>query len=96
MHSKTIYLNGQRVAEDAARISIFDRGFQFGDSVYEVIRCYNGVPFLLDEHLSRLERSLRERIDLPQPMSETVTSVSRQQENKDGLHQCCISRSLEV
>lgn len=71
MRSKTIYLNGQRVAEDAARISIFDRGFQFGDSVYEVIRCYNGVPFLLDEHLSRLERSLRElSIDLPQPMSE--------------------------
>jgi D-alanine transaminase len=60
MSRKTIYLNGTRVQEDAARVSIFDRGFQFGDSVYEVVRCYNGVPFLLDEHLERLARSLRE------------------------------------
>lgn len=71
MCEKTIYLNGQRVTEDAARVSIFDRGFQFGDSAYEVIRCYNGVPFLLDEHLCRLERSLRElSIDPPQSMGE--------------------------
>lgn len=71
MCRKTIYLNGNRVDEDAARISIFDRGFQFGDSVYEVVRCYNGVPFLLDEHLERLARSLRELgIRPPQPLAD--------------------------
>ena len=45
-------------AEDA-QISIFDRGFLYGDSVYEVIRTYQGVPFELDRHLKRLEESKR-------------------------------------
>lgn len=40
-----------------AVVSVEDRGFQFGDGVYEVIRTYRGRPFALDEHLSRLERS---------------------------------------
>jgi branched-chain amino acid aminotransferase len=42
-----------------AKISIFDRGFLFGDSVYEVTRTYEGVPFFLDEHFERLENSAR-------------------------------------
>lgn len=40
------------------RISPLDRGFLFGDAVYEVMRIYGGKPFLLDEHLARLGRSL--------------------------------------
>jgi len=40
-----------------AVVSVEDRGFQFGDAVYEVIRTYRGRPFAVDEHLSRLERS---------------------------------------
>ncbi|HMU28987.1 MAG TPA: D-amino-acid transaminase [Nitrospira sp.] len=40
-----------------AVVSIEDRGFQFGDGVYEVIRTYRGKPFALDEHLARFERS---------------------------------------
>lgn len=71
MVQRIIYLNGVRVDEDNARVSILDRGFQFGDSVYEVIRCYNGVPFLLEGHLERLGRSLRELdIPWPQPIDE--------------------------
>ncbi len=71
MSRKTIYLNGERVSEDRACVSIFDRGFQFGDSVYEVIRCYNGVPFLLDEHLDRLSRSLDQLgMALPRSLSD--------------------------
>lgn len=66
MSRRVIYLNGSSVDEDSARVSILDRGFQFGDSVYEVIRCYNGVPFLLDEHLERLSRSLSE-LGIPSP-----------------------------
>lgn len=42
-----------------AKISIFDRGFQYGDSVYEVTRTYEGVPFFLAEHFDRLENSAR-------------------------------------
>lgn len=43
-----------------AKISVLDRGFLFGDAVYEVVRTYGGRPFLFDEHFARLERSLRE------------------------------------
>lgn len=59
-----VYLNGQFIPADQARVSVFDRGFLFGDSVYEVIPFYQGVGFRLSEHLQRLEYSLRAlRID---------------------------------
>ena len=56
---KTVFLNGDFVAQDQAKISVFDRGFLFGDSVYEVIPFYRGQGFRLDEHLQRLDYSLR-------------------------------------
>lgn len=52
------YLNGQFLDPDAARIPIDERGHQFGDGVYEVVRVYSGRPFLLEWHIERLERSL--------------------------------------
>ncbi|MDO6563276.1 aminotransferase class IV [Amphritea sp. 1_MG-2023] len=55
---KTVFLNGEYIAEDQAQVSVFDRGFLFGDSVYEVIPFYQGVGFRLDEHLQRLAYSL--------------------------------------
>ena len=51
-------LNGTLTPLDDARISVFDRGFMFGDGAYEVVRIYRGRPFLLDEHLARLSSSL--------------------------------------
>ncbi len=53
-----VYLNGQYLAESDAHISIYDRGFLFGDGVYEVIPFYQGHGFRLQEHLDRLQRSL--------------------------------------
>ena len=55
---RLVYLNGTYLRQQDATISIFDRGFLFGDSVYEVIPVYNGHPFRLDEHLQRLDYSL--------------------------------------
>ncbi|EKF75792.1 d-alanine aminotransferase [Alcanivorax hongdengensis A-11-3] len=55
-----VYLNGAFMAPQDARISPMDRGFLFADGIYEVIPAYNGVLFRFDEHLDRLERSLRE------------------------------------
>ena len=52
------YLNGEFCAIADAKISIEDRGFQFGDGVYEVVAVYDGQPFLLDRHMVRLQRSL--------------------------------------
>jgi len=54
-----------------AKVSIEDRGFQFGDGVYEVIRTYNGRPFALETHLTRLDRSAK-ALDLTQPYSSAV------------------------
>jgi len=54
-----IFLNGDFVSKSNAQISIMDRGFLFGDGVYELIPIYNGKIFLIDKHLSRLENSLK-------------------------------------
>jgi branched-chain amino acid aminotransferase len=55
----TANVNGTITPAQEARISILDRGFQYGDSIYEVTRTYEGVPFYLDEHFDRLENSAR-------------------------------------
>ena len=51
-------VNGRRMPLSEVRISPLDRGFLFGDAVYEVIRVYRGKPFLFEEHLLRLGHSL--------------------------------------
>lgn len=55
----TVYLNGEYLPLEEARISPLDRGFTFGDGVYEVIPVYNRRIFRLQEHLVRLDNSLR-------------------------------------
>lgn len=52
------YLNGKFLPFEEALVPIEERGHQFGDGVYEVVRVYGGRPFLLDWHLERLQRSL--------------------------------------
>jgi D-alanine transaminase len=74
-------LNGELMPLSQAKISALDRGFLFGDAVYEVLRVYRGRPWLEDEHFQRLERSLRAirfgEIDLGQlrrRMRETIAA----------------------
>ncbi len=60
------FLNGTFMPLEEVRISPDDRGFQFGDGVYEVVMVYHGIPCLLQDHLSRLENSARGiRLTLP-------------------------------
>ncbi|NCO35820.1 MAG: hypothetical protein AUJ92_21600 [Armatimonadetes bacterium CG2_30_59_28] len=56
--SEIAYLNGQFTPIDEARVPIDDRGYQFGDGVYEVVRTYGGRLWALDRHLLRLQRSM--------------------------------------
>lgn len=63
-----VYLNGEFLAPDAAKVSVFDRGFVFADGVYEVIPAYGGRLFRLAQHLERLEQSL-DGIRLQNPLS---------------------------
>lgn len=58
-----VNVNGVITAPEQAKISVFDRGFLYGDSVYEVTQTYDGVPFLLEEHLDRLWYSA-EQLDM--------------------------------
>ena len=60
------YLNGEYSSIREAKVSVMDRGFIFGDGIYEVIPVYGGKPFRMAQHMARLERSLKElRIDNP-------------------------------
>ena len=56
--SQIIYLNGKYLNRDDAKISIMDRGFLFGDGVYELLPIYRSKPFLINKHLQRLKSSL--------------------------------------
>src|SRR4029078_10146216 len=55
---RMVFLNGKYMPVEEARVPVLDRGFIFGDGVYELIPVYSRVPFRMDEHLARLERSL--------------------------------------
>ncbi|MEW6201575.1 MAG: aminotransferase class IV, partial [bacterium] len=55
--SDTIYINGRYYKPQSAKISVFDRGFLYGDAVFETMRSYDGVIFLVEKHLIRLSQS---------------------------------------
>lgn len=62
------YLNGQVLPLNQAQVSVMDRGFIFGDGIYEVLSVYGGRVFRFDEHMERMERSLAE-CRIPNPHS---------------------------
>ncbi len=66
--SRIAYVNGRYVDQRLAEVNIEDRGYQFGDGIYEVVHVHAGRFIDEDRHLDRLDRSLRE-IQLPAPMS---------------------------
>src|SRR5271168_2236082 len=59
MQNVIVNLNGEILDADRAKVSVFDRGYLYGDSLYEVARTYGGKFFALDEHLERLEKSAK-------------------------------------
>ena len=69
MATDIIYLNGEFMPLEAARIPVLDRGFIFGDGVYEVVPVYSRHPFRLPEHLRRMQHSL-DGIQLANPLTD--------------------------
>jgi branched-chain amino acid aminotransferase len=59
MSARVIYLNGQYLPEPEAKVSVLDRGFRWGDAVYDATRTFDGRLFKLEEHVERFFRSLR-------------------------------------
>jgi D-alanine transaminase len=68
-HDTLVYLNGEYLPLSQAKVPVLDRGFLFGDGVYEVVPVYGGKPFRLEEHLRRLDRSLA-GIRMASPLSD--------------------------
>ena len=56
----TVFLNGEFMPMEEAKVPVLDRGFIFGDGIYELVPVYSRAPFRLEGHLARMERSLSE------------------------------------
>ncbi len=83
--SRVVYVNGYYMPEDEAQISIFDRGFLFGDAIYEVCLVIRGQLIDNQGHLRRLTRSLGE-VDIEAPLSmDEIVSVQRELIAKNDL-----------
>lgn len=83
MKNEFVLINGEKFAPENAKISVFDRGFLFGDAIYEVTRSYQGVLFQLEAHIERLLRSAnRIQMDLG------MTSAEIQKELVEAAAQC--------
>ncbi len=91
-----IYLNGDYVDKEDAKVSVFDHGLLYGDGVFEGIRLYDGCVFKLDEHLERLEYSAKAiLLDLPLSRSElndAVCETCRQNELENGYVRLVVTR----
>ena len=92
----TIFLNGKWVSKEKAVVSVFDRGFMFGDAVYEVLAVNHGKICAMEAHFVRLEASLKAiDINLGFPIndiSDLLTEAVRRSEKLTGLLYLQITR----
>ena len=90
--TEIIYLNGNLVPKTEAVISPEDRGFNFADGIYEVIKYYNGKPFRYHDHINRLTRSLREiqiefdGIDGLEPIFQSLLDENKLSDQEAGVY----------
>ena len=85
--SRIVYVNGEYLPEEDAKISIFDRGFLMADGVYEVTSVLDGKLIDFDGHAVRLERSLRE-LEMENPISkEDLLQVHRKLVSRNGVEE---------
>ena len=102
MNDAMVYLNGDVLPLSQAKVSVLDRGFIFGDGIYEVVPVYGGRLFRFDEHMARLNRSLHKlRIANPHPRDEwlqrcrqLVTSTAQATGAQDQLVYIQITRGV--
>ncbi|KAA0543691.1 aminodeoxychorismate lyase [Bacillus sp. BGMRC 2118] len=91
-----IYLNGQFVSEDEAKISIFDHGYMYGLGLFETFRVYQGHPFLLDDHLDRLRNGLRELQINWNMTNDQVSKIIKELLNKNNLDNAYIRLTISA
>jgi branched-chain amino acid aminotransferase len=98
--STIVMIDGQECPPGAQSVSVFDRGFLYGDSVFETLRTYAGVPFALVQHLERLARSA-EQVFIPLPvslaeLSEEVLTVLRRTAHGESYVRVMLTRGEAV
>ncbi|MGK7861621.1 D-amino-acid transaminase [Falsiroseomonas sp. E2-1-a4] len=96
--SKIAYVNGRYLPQSEASVNIEDRGYQFGDGIYEVVHLHDGRYVDEELHLARLERSLGE-IQLAMPMSRAALSmvlreVAQRNRVREGLLYMQVTRGV--
>ncbi|MBY0329888.1 MAG: D-amino-acid transaminase [Acetobacteraceae bacterium] len=96
--SRIAYVNGRYLDQRLAEVNIEDRGYQFGDGIYEVVHLHAGRFIDEDRHLDRLERSLRE-IALPMPLARAalrhvLAEVARRNRVTEGLLYMQVTRGV--
>ena len=89
MPEPLVYLNGEFLPYDEARIPVEDRGMQFADGVYEVVRYYEGRPFQMARHLARLSRSAG-GIELPLPPLGPIENAMNALVERQGLREAAV------
>lgn len=96
MAEQVIYLNGDYVSKENAKVSVFDHGFLYGDGIFEGIRIYNGNIFKCKEHLDRLYDSAKSiMLDIPltyPEMEQALIETIRRNELRDGYIRLVVSR----
>jgi aminodeoxychorismate lyase len=95
-----IFLNGQLVPAEDAVISVFDRGFLYGDGLFESMRVLNGKPFRWAQHLERLQRGadfLKIRIPYtPETLRSTADKLIAKNKMSDALLRLTLSRGVGI
>lgn len=97
--SAYVHLNGELVERSDARVSVFDRGFRYGDGVFETLRAYGGRVFAWDAHMARLDRSCA-ALDLAHEIGhgefhERVTATLSANDLKDAYVRLSITRGAQ-
>ncbi|MBM7578353.1 branched-chain-amino-acid transaminase [Jeotgalibacillus terrae] len=98
MSEQLIFLDGEFVSKQDAKISVYDHGFLYGDGVFEGIRSYNGNVFRLEEHLVRLYDSAKSiLLEIPytkEEMQQIIIETLQKNNLKDGYIRLVVSRGV--
>jgi branched-chain amino acid aminotransferase len=97
---KWVFLNGQFIPSENARVSIYDHGFLYGDGAFEGIRAYHGKAFKLAEHIDRLYNSLKALwIELPYAREQFAANIEKLIESNgvtDGYIRVTVTRGIAL
>ncbi|GAB4432692.1 MAG: branched-chain-amino-acid transaminase [bacterium] len=97
-----IFLNGKFLKQEEAKVSAFDRGFLYGDGLFETIRFYSGEPFAWKEHMRRLQKALKQmRVAIPYKDDDLLSFCKKVIEsnglqNKDAYLRITVTRGVNT